>query len=244
MTVAENTAILFMSISEQNTMTSRYLSKPARLQLMVAALVAVCAVVSGPLHAQQSSSLSDDKLNNLIDTALACDNAADATEDPSTRFAAKIRCYDELIPHGDLVPEVMESITYYEERLSEFLGKKNSATKAHPHQGAYQAMRGYTSAGRPSPNKECKDVYGPFDVFVDDDGVAEFSIGERRLRGIVDKTGVLTLNGRKTSQVGKKKIGLISGKKFNSRFTIEGPLTDAVMVSGYCKDGYFRAERN
>ncbi len=226
-------------------MIARYLSKSGRLRLVFALAASLFLNAALPLHAQQAPELSDEELNRLVDKAIACDNDADATEDPTTRFASKIRCYDDLVPYGDVVPEAMENVTYYEERLAEFLAKKGGTATAdsHPYQAAYRAMRGYTSAARPSPDKECKDTYGPFDVTVDSNGIAEFSIGERTLRGVVDRNGNLTVDGRKTGKAGNKKIGLIAGKKFNSRFTIDGPINDAVMISGYCKKGYFRMEK-
>ena len=226
-------------------MIARQFSNSGRFRHVFALTAVLVANLALPLHAQQAPELSDEELNRLVDEAVACDNDADATEDPATRFAKKIRCYDDLVPYGDVVPEAMENVTYYEERLAEFLAKKGKTATddKHPYHATYRAMRGYTGASRPSPNKECKDSYGPFEVTVDSNGIAEFSIGDRTLRGIVDRKGNLTVDGRKRGTAGGKKIGLVSGKKFNSRFTIEGPVGDAVMISGFCKTGYFRMER-
>lgn len=193
--------------------------------------------------AQDKSKAGNDKKDReqrVLNRAISCDESAEGIADAVARYKRKIECYKDYIAAYDADPAVLEAISDYEELYNSALNSKTQQAIQHPFQGSYAAWRGYTSRSRPKPYSECLSEYGPFPVTVDEDGLIEIAIENRVLRGVVDKNGNINVNGRTSGWVKNKKIGLVSGRGFKSRFTINGHLSNARMVSGYCRGGYFR----
>lgn len=102
---------------------------------------------------------------------------------------------------------------------------------AHPaarYNGSYSGWRGYTDGGRRSPNKECLDRYS-LSVRIEDGAIYFWSDG-RNFTGTVDASGRVRVD----------RNGLSPRSK--TPFTIDGPLNNAHMYSGYCGNGYFRLQ--
>ncbi len=189
----------------------------------------------------EQAATSQNREQRVLNLAISCDEASEGIADPATRYKRKIECYANYRTAYDADPAVIEAISDYELKYTAALNAKQVAqVKQHPFQGAYDAWRGYTSKSRPKPYSECLSQYGPFAVNIDGDGVLEFHIEGRTIRGFVDMSGKMRVNGRTTDWVKNKKIGLIQGRRFKSRFTIDGNLSNARMVSGYCRGGFFR----
>ena len=102
---------------------------------------------------------------------------------------------------------------------------------AHPaarYNGSYSGWRGYTDGGRRSPSKECLGRYS-FTAEIND-GTIKFWSDGRTFTGSVDPSGFVRID----------RSGL--SPQSRTPFTIEGPLTEARMYSGYCGNGYFRLQ--
>lgn len=211
---------------------------------VLSATIAILAVMSTSAAAQVGTEESRQREQRVLDRAISCDESAEGIANAAQRFKRKIECYKDYMAAYDADPAVLEVISEYEELYNDALNAKTQQALEHPFQGDYLAWRGYTSKSRPKPDSECLSEYGPFPVTVDEDGVIEIVIENRVLRGVVDKDGNIDVNGQKPGKVKNKKIGLVSGRVFKSRFTINGHLSNASMVSGYCKDGYFRMTKN
>ncbi len=190
--------------------------------------------------AQQAND-AQNREQRVLNLAISCDEASEGIADPATRYKRKIDCYATYRTTYDADPAVIEAISDYELKYTAALNAKQVVqVKKHPFQGAYDAWRGYTSKSRPKPYSECLSQYGPFAVNIDEDGVVEFHIEGRTIRGVVDRSGNMQVNGRRTDWINNKKIGLIQGRRFKSRFTIDGNISNARLVSGYCRGGFFR----
>ena len=105
------------------------------------------------------------------------------------------------------------------------------APQGHPaarYNGSFKGWRGYTDAGRRSPSRECLKTYS-FTAEITDGTIRFWSDG-RTFTGTVDAGGIVSID----------RSGL--SPRSRTPFTIEGPLTEARMYSGYCGNGYFRLQ--
>lgn len=95
--------------------------------------------------------------------------------------------------------------------------------------GTYSGVRGWTDAGRKSPNKECLGNY-QFDVTVRNGSIV-FRSDNRTWRGSIDQSsGHVNIDGANANP------------RTNSAFRITGDARSANQYSAYCGNGYFHID--
>ncbi|WP_169052573.1 caspase family protein [Pseudooceanicola onchidii] len=164
------------------------------------------------------------------DALLACIDEAERQLRPQSRQEDTVNCLQTYLSRASMTDP-------YRAEVEEYLADLTASTPvaatpaAHPaarFNGSYSGWRGYTDGGRRSPSKECLNRYS-FTAEITDGQIRFWSDG-RTFTGSVDANGFVSID----------RTGLSPRSK--TPFTIDGPLTEAHMYSGYCGNGYFRLQ--
>ena len=176
--------------------------------------------------AQVSAGGGDD----IYETLLSCIDEAERQLRLQSRKNETVICLQAYLSRAPMnAPHRAE----VEEYLADLIGTGGGTPvpAAHPaarYNGSYSGWRGYTDGGRRSPSKECLGRYS-FTAEIND-GTIKFWSDGRTFTGSVDPSGFVRID----------RSGL--SPQSRTPFTIEGPLTEARMYSGYCGNGYFRLQ--
>jgi TPR repeat protein len=182
--------------------------------------------------AQVSAGGGDD----AYDALLTCIATAERQLRPQSRQEKTVGCLEDYLSRASMNdPNRAEAEEYLMDLTGSTIQTQNPTIApqpaAHPaarYNGSYSGWRGYTDGGRRSPSKECLGRYS-FTVEIVDGTIRFWSDG-RTFTGTVDPNGWVRVD----------KSGL--SPQSRTAFTIEGPLTEARMYSGYCGNGYFRLQ--
>lgn len=183
--------------------------------------------------------------DTAYDTLLGCLEKAERSLSPRKRLEGSESCLTSYLGRASMnapgradaeeyLREVREELVAYQPKPDPkpvITTPPKPVIQAHPaarFNGKYSGWRGYTDGGRRSPSKECLSRYN-FTATVKD-GWITFWSDNRTFRGTVSSSGYVKID----------RTGLSPRSK--TQFSIEGPLNNARMYSGYCGNGVFRLQ--
>ena len=200
----------------------------------------------GPADAKlstvSSSGTSLGSTSAAYDTLLGCLDDAERQLSPRRRLEESESCLTSYLGRASMSApgraDAAEYLTEVQAELAAYGATNSTPTptptpvpQAHPaarFNGSWSGWRGYTDGGRRSPNKECLGRYN-FTAEINDGTIRFWSDG-RTFSGSVDSNGFVRID----------RSGLSPSSK--TAFSIEGPLNNARMYSGYCGNGYFKLQ--
>ncbi|WP_375175617.1 caspase family protein [Pseudooceanicola sp.] len=160
------------------------------------------------------------------DALLTCIGEAERQIRAEARTEDTITCLNQYLSRAAMNdPNRAEAEDYLADLQSAYADPVDPLAKFN---GSYSGWRGYTDGGRRSPSKECLGRYS-FTAQIDN-GTIQFWSDGRTFTGSIDQSGNVRID----------RTGL--SPQSRTPFTIEGPLTEARMYSGYCGNGYFRLQ--